>query len=117
MPQIVKYVGKKTAYYNDRSYFPGEVFEAPDQIPVRDPKGRPKIDPKTNEPIMRPLVFNEHSSFQLVSEEEKAEYIRSNPRAARREENEEIIDKRALKRPYREGKLSSKELRARGLPV
>ncbi len=114
MSQIVKYVGNKTAYYNDRSYFPGEVFEAPDTIPVRDSKGNPKKD-DAGEPITKPLVFGEWSKIQPASEEERQKYLRENPRAARRQENEEIIDRRAGNRPFKEKRANTKENRARGL--
>ncbi len=113
MSQIVKYIGNKTAYYNDRSYFPGEVFEAPDTIVVRDSLGNPLL--AEGKPVTKPLVFGPYSKIQLATEEERTEYLRTNPRAARRQENEEIVDRRAVPRPFKENRVSNKERRARGL--
>lgn len=97
---LVTYTGKKTAYYNGQSYFPGEVFEAPDRIPVRDDKGNPKKD-KDGEVITRPLVIypeNSYSKLRLASEAEHEEYIRKNPRYKRRQESKELIEQQEAKR-------------------
>lgn len=114
MTQIVKYIGKKTAYYNDRSYFPDEVFEAPDKIPKKDNLGRPMYDEK-GDPVMVPLVFGPYSKCQPATEDERAKYLAENPRAARRAENDAIIDRRADRRPFKETRLSSRQAKAHGL--
>lgn len=97
---LVTYIGKKTAYYNGQSYFPGEVFDAPDRIPVRDEHGNPKKD-KDGNVISHPLRIypeNSFSKLRAATEEEYEEYIRKNPRYKRRQESKEIIEQQEAKR-------------------
>lgn len=92
---LVTYTGKKTAYYNGRSYRPNEVFEAPNEIPKRDMHGNPVLDSK-GFPVTVPLkVYPEapFSKLRKATEVEYAEYVRSNPDYARRRESEIIIEK------------------------
>ncbi len=84
MPQTVIYIGTKTAYYNDRSYFPGEVFQVPDVIPVRDVYGDPVLDDQ-GEQITKPLVFGRRSKLRLATEEEVEAY-KNHPRNPRRKD-------------------------------
>lgn len=86
---IVKYIGKATAFYNDRSYHPGEVFETPDRIPLRDRSGSPLHDEK-GEPVTKPLILSDRCKLRVATEEEQQEYYRAHPRALRRAENDEI---------------------------
>lgn len=78
MPQLVIYEGKKTAFYNDRSYWPGQIFEVPDEIPEKDSAGRPKVDAKGN-PVMKKLIIGPYSKLRLLTEEEAADYRRKHP--------------------------------------
>jgi len=94
---IVKFFGTNTAFYNDRSYFPGEVFEAPDRIPLRNRDGTPLLDEK-GEPVTKPLVLSARCKLRLATEEEQQEYYRTHPRALRREENNEIRERDDTKR-------------------
>jgi hypothetical protein len=103
---IVEYIGKRTAYYNCRSYFPGDVFEIPDHIPVRDEKGNPETDAE-GKIIMKPLVLGKYSKLRVVTDERREEYLKRNPRASNRAEGEEIEDRRKLKRPYKETRASN----------
>ena len=81
-PRMAIYIGTKTAFYNDRSYFPGEVFPIPDEIPDRDEHGEPKFDDE-GKPIMRPLVLTSRSKIRLATPEEIAA-AKEDPRAKRR---------------------------------
>jgi len=94
---LVKYIGNATAYYNDRSYQPGEVYETADEIPLRDRKGRPLENPdgtiKTT-----PLILTPYSKLRHATEEEAEEYYRTHPRAARRIENAELAKREEVKR-------------------
>lgn len=94
---IVKYIGNATAYYNDRSYQPGEVFETADNIPLRDGKGRPIENPDGTTKTI-PLVLGPYSKLRHATEEEHEEYYRTHPRAARRAENDEIRVREDTKR-------------------
>lgn len=94
---LVKYVGTKTAYYNDRSYYPDEVYEIPDRIPLRDRKGKVLMDENGKEQTI-PLVLSPHSKMKLATEEEAEEYYRKHPRAIRRAENDEIRVRENVKR-------------------
>lgn len=93
---LVTYFGKKTAYYNNRSYFPGEVFEAPDRITRRDGHGQPLLDDQGKEVTVPLQVYPEKrfSKLRKATKEEVDDYVRRNPRYQRRQEAEGLIEQR-----------------------
>ena len=96
---LVTYTGKKTAYYNNQSYWPGEVYEADDEIPLRDGHGQPKLDKDGNAMTVPLKVYpeNPHSKLRKATKEEVDEYIRKNPRYARRLESEAVASKQDIR--------------------
>lgn len=115
---LVTYIGRKTAYYNGQSYFPGEVFDAPENIPLRDEFGNPKKD-KDGNPITKPLRVYPENSFSKLRRATEAEYnayVEKHPRYKRRQESLEIIEgqeaKRKRGRPKGGGVLAGVDLGA-----
>ena len=108
---LVCYIGKKTAYYrNERgdmqSYFPGEVFEAPDQIPKRDTHGNHLKDDAGNA-ICQPLVLGPYSKLRPATEDELKQYVDKNPRYKRRQETVASQEAAARRKPKHKGGLSA----------
>ena len=80
--RTVIYTGTKTAFYHDRSYFPGETYQIPDEIPMRDSKGEYLYD-ENDKLITKPLVLTSKSKIRIATPEE-IEFAKQDPRSRRR---------------------------------
>ena len=85
---LLTYTGNKTAYQNNQSYWPGEVFWVPDE----------RVKVIDGVPTTIKFKLSQGSKMRLATDAEEKEYQKKNPRYARRQESVEALDRKEEKR-------------------